>query len=332
MQKKTALTTYRVFVSTDLGGDPDDIQSLVHLLHYSDVLKLEGIISTTGPSSVPKAENIKYWIKRTDLDYLREQGHPDLMTEKEVLTVVRQGAKDPRGPLPGGATDGSNHLIDCAHRLGRETDNVLWVLVWGSMTDVAQALYDDPSISGKIRINCIGSSNTTHDPESRDYVYSHMEQTDPNLWWIEDGILPRLSKDTFRGYYLGGNQEGEWGNKAFVDRVIRGNGTDRQGEFSEKLGDVFPLAEHPGGIKDILKEGDSPTFMYLLSPQFGGVGDEDDPTQLSWGGTFRRPCPDTFPNYYTDLDASAVECQSTISRWRVDFLKHWKERWDRYHT
>ena len=34
--------TFRVFVSTDLGGDPDDIQSLVHLLHYSDVLRLEG--------------------------------------------------------------------------------------------------------------------------------------------------------------------------------------------------------------------------------------------------------------------------------------------------
>ncbi|MGI6209994.1 MAG: hypothetical protein ACOYEW_17455, partial [Anaerolineae bacterium] len=24
-------------MSTDLGGDPDDIQSLVHLLHYSDI-------------------------------------------------------------------------------------------------------------------------------------------------------------------------------------------------------------------------------------------------------------------------------------------------------
>ena len=37
--------TFRVFISTDLGGDADDIQSLLHLLHYTDVLKVEGITS-----------------------------------------------------------------------------------------------------------------------------------------------------------------------------------------------------------------------------------------------------------------------------------------------
>ena len=55
-------TTYRVLVSTDLGGDPDDVQSLIHLLHYSDILKLEGILSTAGPGSTPHAENIRQWI------------------------------------------------------------------------------------------------------------------------------------------------------------------------------------------------------------------------------------------------------------------------------
>jgi hypothetical protein len=29
--------TYRVLVSTDLGGDPDGIQSLIHLLHYTTI-------------------------------------------------------------------------------------------------------------------------------------------------------------------------------------------------------------------------------------------------------------------------------------------------------
>ena len=48
-----AVTTYRVLVSTDLGGDPDDTHSLVHLLHYSDILRLEGILSTAGPGRSP---------------------------------------------------------------------------------------------------------------------------------------------------------------------------------------------------------------------------------------------------------------------------------------
>ncbi len=38
---------HRVVVSTDIGGtDPDDIQSMVHLLVYADVLDIEGLISS----------------------------------------------------------------------------------------------------------------------------------------------------------------------------------------------------------------------------------------------------------------------------------------------
>ena len=38
---------HRVIVSTDIGGtDPDDFQSMVHLLVYGDVLDIEGLISS----------------------------------------------------------------------------------------------------------------------------------------------------------------------------------------------------------------------------------------------------------------------------------------------
>ena len=41
----------RVLVSTDIGGtDPDDFQSMVHLLLYADVLDIEGLVSSPwGP-------------------------------------------------------------------------------------------------------------------------------------------------------------------------------------------------------------------------------------------------------------------------------------------
>src|SRR5690606_655401 len=41
----------RVLVSTDIGGtDPDDFQSMVHLLVYADVLDIEGLVSSPyGP-------------------------------------------------------------------------------------------------------------------------------------------------------------------------------------------------------------------------------------------------------------------------------------------
>ena len=324
----TLPTTYRVLISTDLGGDPDDIQSLVHLLHYSDILKIEGILSTAGPGSTPRADNIRQWVRRVDLDHLRLRGSTHLMSETEVLATVRQGATTARAPGADGATEGSRWLVQRAHAPDPEgKDRPLWVLVWGSLTDVAQALDDDPTIVGKIRINCIGSSNTTNDPASRDYVFDGLQDKWSHLWWIENGLLPRFTRDTFRGYYLGGEQSGEWGNRAFIPHNIRGRGTTHGSEFSERLGDAFPVAEWPAGA---LKEGDTPTFLYLLSPLIGGIGDVDDPTSESWGGRFRHPFPERHPNYYADLDAPAEECQATINKWRVDFLSDWKRRWERY--
>ena len=157
-QNSYGFETYRVLVSTDLGGDPDDTQSLIHLLHYSDVLKIEGIISTTGPGSTPRAENIRYWVRRTDLDYLRQRGHTELMGEAEVLSVVKQGAITARVPDTDGETEGSRWIIQYANAPDPKGKNrPLWVLAWGSLTDVAQALHDDPSIANKIRIYYIGS-------------------------------------------------------------------------------------------------------------------------------------------------------------------------------
>ena len=40
-------TRYRVIVTTDIGGsDPDDFQSMVHYLLYSDLFDTEGLISS----------------------------------------------------------------------------------------------------------------------------------------------------------------------------------------------------------------------------------------------------------------------------------------------
>jgi hypothetical protein len=156
-----------------------------------------------------------------------------------------------------------------------------------------------------------------------------MQEQFPDLWWIEDGVLPRFSRDTFRGYYLGGDQSGIWGNKSFVEHVIRGRGTTHESVTGQVLGDEFPLADWPEGT---LKEGDTPTFLYLLSSVVGGVGNVDDPTVSNWGGQFHRPLPEQYPNYYCDLPLSAEECQQTINRWRVDYLSEWKTRWERYDT
>jgi hypothetical protein len=321
-----------VLIDTDLGGDPDDIQSLFRLLHYSDILEVKGIVSTPCSQienhpwdTLPQHLFIKEWIQRIDLNYLRAKGYTDLMPEEQVLGVVKKGSQKPLPPSVNGNTEGSDFIIKTSKKYSKE--DPLWVLIWGSMTTLAQALHDDPSIASNIRIYSIASSNTEHDSLSRNFVYEFMKSDFPDLWWIENGILPKGKYETFRGVYQGGEQSGEWGNIAFVEKNIRGKGTTRGGMFDIKSGDAFPVATWPKGT---LKEGDSPSILYLISPIIGGVGDIHDPTQESWGGQFRKADPVKFPNYYIDLNASPEECQSTINKWRLDFMADWKMRWERY--
>jgi len=329
-------TPPRVLIDTDLGGegrtergsrsDPDDIQSLVRAVQYSDALGIEGIISTYGPG-LADPDLIREWIKRTDVDHLRAQGYTDLMTEAELLDAVKTGTRDLEGPGDGRSTEGSRHIIARAHA-GTNGDP-LWILTWGSLGTVAQALHDDPSIVPKIRLYSIGDYNSRVNRAARDFVRSVLDDH-PELWWVENGVLPVKSRATYRGIFEGGNQTGQWDPQTFVEQHIRDHGTTAGGAFARKLGDAFPGATGPPEAAGALKEGDSPSILYLLSPRFGGVGDLDDPTRPSWGGRFRRASPE-FPNYYVDLDCSTAErCQATISRHRVDFLAHWRDRWDRY--
>lgn len=81
-----------IVVSTDLGGDPDDIQSLYRLLHYSDQFTIEGIISSPGPGATNSADKIRRWIGEVRIDQIRANGHPELISEQQALELVEQGA------------------------------------------------------------------------------------------------------------------------------------------------------------------------------------------------------------------------------------------------
>jgi hypothetical protein len=323
----TARVGPRVIIDTDLGGDPDDIQSLVRAIHYSDLLDIEGIVTTTGPGT-GDAVKVREWIKRTDVDHLRARGYTGLATEADLLGVVRAGERTTSGPGNGKDTPGSRHIV--ARARAGTADDPLWILAWGSLGSIAQALHDDPGIAPLIRIYSIGDYNTRANVAARDYLLGPVLDANPDLWWVENGVYPLESRSTFRGVWRGGNQEGEWGRKEFLTTHIRGHGTNGDGEFARVLGDAFPAADNPAEAVGALKEGDSPALLYLLSPVLGGIGDLDDPTVPSWGGRFRQ-AGGAHPNRYIDLDCNPTEdCQATINRHRVDFLTDWRDRWDRY--
>jgi len=288
----------RVIVSTDIGGsDPDDFQSMIHFLLYADVLDVEGLISS--PPDQGRAAHLHEAIDAYEQDFPNLRRHSaDYPAPDKLRATVKQGATDPSPPQGfGEPTEGSRWLIE---RAKAADERPLYVLVWGSITDVAQAVHDDPSIKSRLRVYAIGSWNTGQDRSARNYLY----EQHPDLWWIE-------SDGTFRGMYVGGDQEGDLHNRAFVDTHVQGHGALGQ-LFRDKL--------------PAIKMGDTPSFLYLLR------GDADDPTGEHWGGSF--VATEHGPHYWTDSpDPALAEGRypgaKTVNRWREDFLRDWAGRMDR---
>ncbi len=285
----------RVIVSTDIGGcDADDFQSMVHYLIYADRFRTEGLIAS--PPCGGRAEDILETLDAYEEDYPLLQARGPFPTPDSLRDVTIQGADDSGAPDEGRATEGSAKIVERAHATA---DDPLYVLVWGSMTDVAQAVFDDPTIVDKIRVYSIGSWNTGQDRASRDYLY---EQHRFDMWWIENDT-------TFRGMYYDCNFGDDDPGRGFLRDHVDGHGA---------LGDF--LYEKKSG----LKMGDTPSVLYLLH------GDPGDPTGDSWGGSFQVESTEA-PTFWTDRDDEACADKAgamTVGRWRSEYLEDWKTRMD----
>ena len=112
---------FDVLIDTDLGGDPDDIQSLFRLVHYSDILKVKGIVSTPCNQieahpwdTIPRKELISEWIRRIDVEHLRGRGYQELMTEDMLLSLVKDGSQSPGAPTAGRSSEGAEWITSQA--------------------------------------------------------------------------------------------------------------------------------------------------------------------------------------------------------------------------
>ncbi|MEY2881275.1 MAG: hypothetical protein RLZZ15_3655 [Verrucomicrobiota bacterium] len=246
---------HRVLVSSDIGGtDPDDFQSMVHLLVSADALDLEGLVSS--PYGPGRKEHILQIIDLYAHDFENLKTHsPRYPTPAALRAIAKQGAFDGAGFAGvGRATEGSEWIVRCARRADTRP---LHVLVWGGIDDLAQALHDAPDILPQLRVYFIGGPNKMWSVDAYDYIERHH----PALWIIE-------ANATYRGWFTGGNQTGDWGNTAFVTAHVAGRGA---------LGDYFATL-----LRGTIKMGDSPSIGWLTH------GTPSDPTQPGWGGKFVR--------------------------------------------
>ncbi|MHC4483997.1 MAG: DUF1593 domain-containing protein [Planctomycetota bacterium] len=251
---------YRVLVSTDVGGtDPDDFQSMVHLLVYADVLDIEGIISS--PYGHGRKKHILQVIDCYEKDYVNLKTYSDQYPTPDALRAIAKQGETERAPYAGvrRSTEGSQWIVKCARR---DDPRPLHVLVWGGIEDLAQALHDAPDILPKLRVYWIGGPNKKWGPDPFQYIATHH----PKLWIIE-------SNATYRGWFTGGNQSGQWGNRAFVSQHIAGKGalgisrwvTRRRSAGCSRAHPTIP--RYPGGAVASCGHGSVPMPVSTSSPR-----------------------------------------------------------------
>ncbi len=247
---------YRVIVSSDIGGtDPDDFQSMVHLLLYADVLDIEALISS--PFESGRKEHILSVIDLYEKDYPNLKTYSKNYPSADALRKITfQGEKE-RAEYVGfrKPTEGSERIIECARR---DDPRPLYLLIWGGIEDLTQALHDAPDILPKLRVYYIGGPNKKWGPDAYQYLVDNF----PELWIIE-------SNATYRGWFNGGNQSGEWSNTGFAEKHIKGRGAMAD-FFMTKLGGT-------------IKMGDTPSLAWLLNSP-----NPEDPTLPNWGGQYIR--------------------------------------------
>ena len=262
----------RILVSTDIGGtDPDDNQSMIHLLMYSDLFDIEGLVSSPSFGNGSKSELLRM-IDRYAQDYRQlKQCYPGLLVPRHLRRLCKQGRRGLAGYSGySEQTEGSRWIVKCARR---KDPRPLWVLVWGTLEDVAQALHDAPDIESRIRVYWIGGPNKKWGVNSYAYVAGHH----PNLWMIENnasyrGIITDNAVmeliETFDGRAIGGHvdERTQRYGKHFYSYAVQDAGV---------MGDDF--INYYGGT---VKMGDTPSLLYMMD------GDPANPMRESWGGQF----------------------------------------------
>lgn len=269
----------RVFISTDLllsSEEKDDAQSLIHALLYQDRMNIVGIAASPSKWGIQNGRvgDIDTIIDAYGRDHAKLAARSaDFKTADQLKAVSWQGAT---AIAPGqgwsSPTDSSRAIIDEAKKAAAAGEK-LNVLTWGGETDLAQALRDDPSIAPHIRFFSIDDQ----DPAAYAYIKNNFR--DKFDMWVDN-----LS--TFRGTY--GTPTSESISSNWHNENAAGHGA---------LGDLFVRVSGDIFNEAGVKMGDSPTVFRFIN------GNQDDPTQESWGGEFIR----VNSRYYTDNPDDALD-------------------------
>lgn len=303
----------RLIISTDIGGgDKDDTQSMIHFLSYANMFDLEGIVISRPRGNIDEMLRVIAAYKRDyqNFKFISE----DYPSPAKLKSLVKVGARrmtkgsgnslverwrnsTPKTPRAGysKSTPGSKLIIQAANK---NDPRPLYIVCWGSATDVAQAVHDDPSIIKKIIVVAGGTGSNNYnyifDPAPMDYL-RRIKQ----LRIIDGAYGGGLFRPGLHG-------TGRYGNVGFVKKVISPRG---------HLGKLFYRISADINVNRYgLKMGDTATLLFVMN------GNIAHPERPSWAGQF---CPIRQSRRAATCDKYGEE---SVSVHRLDILKDWEAR------
>ncbi len=310
----------RLLIMTDIGGDPDDTQSLVRLMLYANAFELEGFVATSAgipgelkePKTCPErilAVIAAYGEVRSRLE-AHEPGFPDagLLASRVRSGSVARGL-DAVGE--GRDSPGSEHIRACIEA-GTE-DRPLNIAIWGGQTDLAQALWRIRAERGAGGVAEAVRKFRVYDINDQDSLADWMFAEFPGMTYILAKSQPGRDKreGLYRGIYLTGDistTSREWiqANIALPD---------------SPLGKLYPLKTGTSpNPNNCMKEGDTPSWFFFLPK---GGNDPVRPEKPGWGGEFVR---DKDGRYRDRPAAEGFDPRTTVSRWRPEFQADFARR------
>lgn len=345
----TGQTRPQLVVLTDIGGDPDDQQSMRRLVLYSNEIEILGLVASAAgvPGELKQAVVRPELIREIVNDY--EQVRENLLLHDRRYPPAEQlrrriAAGNPqRGVKQVGAgrsTDGSRRIVEAVDA----AQGPVYVAIWGGATDLAQALFDvaesrpqdqTAAFLGKLRVYAIADQDAFRgEPGTGQWIRGRF----PELRYVESGP-PGIDRFAalFRGMYQNDSTGGGGKTLPLVsDEVAALNQESWVNEHVRRnhgpLGAEYPLVQqNPGSRRNTrgVKEGDTPSWFFVLS---NGLQDPEQPTWGGWGGRFRRDAGGHYIDAEDEHGSGASDAgllrKWTVARWRTAYQHDFAARLD----
>lgn len=309
-------TKPRVLILTDITNEPDDSESLVRYLLYSNEFDTRGFVACTSTHmrSRVSPQEIKSIINGYGevVDNLNAHVHPDHQypNAQSLCDMVEVGppvygklALEPTTPLSGG----SQLIITRVD----ESEEPIWVLLWGGANPLAQALS---------HVNLTRSASAFARFRSKIRVYAISDQDDTGAW------IRITYPDIFYICSIHGWCQYSGATWTGISGSTDPGGADPSQFTAKWIKDniqIGPLGAKYPDFK-FLVEGDTPTFLYLIQ---NGLSSPAHPHWGSWGGRYSYYDPAVTGNHFADAVDSVVGMDgrthtsnfATIWRWRGAF-------------